>query len=566
MWEVMLLKNVFRRSFLALLCCALLLAAPPVDAAAADEGIDFLSYEEALTYFDFDKAAYNWCVNFGLDPSTRLLEARHDILAGTDPELIIRLATFSRDTGHGNEPLVVSNAFRPACYQEVIGLHDSNTNTGLYRNAMSWNGRSVTGFWWTAESAPGWPESCSIDLSEFDLDTLDLRYYYRAALRLWDNGWVGNYYAKPGCSAHNSGTAIDITNYWLGANFATAYEYNGKTYSMADYGLYKPLQPSATSAGETWHITSTPAVLALGNYDAALNSGFEVVYALYYNPVSRGWNMSDGRGLYLGAGVTVLQIRLCQLGLLEEKYITGFFCSKTDEAVRAFQARQGLEPDGICGAGTMEQLLGRSAPAADAIAPDLSAAVVTEAGSRGFKLYVSGGDEQRLNAFRVDTRLPGEEQWVTRYYNAPATGQGVLDIDIWQEGLYEVRAAARDAAGNESELLAVGSVFVDTTPPQLRSVRLWDITEDGFTVTAQMADNGTLSGFRVLAESDTGARREDFCFSNGVGVWRMEGLDEGVWTVTVTAVDSANNERGYTFAWRFVSGQAQPGRSVTHYG
>ena len=353
------------RTLAAALLAALLLGALPALAADGEDGaeesstIDFLSYEEAVTYFDFDTAASNWCTNFGMDPTVSLEEAKAAILHGTDRELVIRLATFARDVGYGDEKLIVTNAFRPACYQEVIGLHDSNANTGPFRRALLWNGRSVTNFWGDAETAPGWPEDYAIDLSAYDIQTLDLRYYYRAALRLWDNTWANGYYARPGCSGHNSGNAMDISNYWLGANFKTSYA-NPKTgvvYHMADYGLYKPLQPSATTAGETWHITSSQEVLALGNYDNALLSGYEIVYALYYNPSLRGWSMADGRGVYIGAGVTVLQIELCRRGLLEEKYITGYFCSKTDEAVRAFQSQQGLVADGIAGSGTVNALL-----------------------------------------------------------------------------------------------------------------------------------------------------------------------------------------------------------------
>lgn len=155
------------------------------DGAEESSTIDFLSYEEAVTYFDFDTAASNWCTNFGMDPTVSLEEAKAAILHGTDRELVIRLATFARDVGYGDEKLIVTNAFRPACYQEVIGLHDSNANTGPFRRALLWNGRSVTNFWWDAETAPGWPEDYAIDLSAYDIQTLDLRYYYRAALRLW---------------------------------------------------------------------------------------------------------------------------------------------------------------------------------------------------------------------------------------------------------------------------------------------------------------------------------------------------------------------------------------------
>ena len=297
------------------------LAADGEDGAEESSTIDFLSYEEAVTYFDFDTAASNWCTNFGMDPTVSLEEAKAAILHGTDRELVIRLATFARDVGYGDEkahrdeclpPGVLSGGHRPARL---------NANTGPFRRALLWNGRSVTNFWWDAETAPGWPEDYAIDLSAYDIQTLDLRYYYRAALRLWDNTWANGYYARPGCSGHNSGNAMDISNYWLGANFKTSYA-NPKTgvvYHMADYGLYKPLQPSATTAGETWHITSSQEVLALGNYDNALLSGYEIVYALYYNPSLRGWSMADGRGVYIGAGVTVLQIELCRRGLLEEK-------------------------------------------------------------------------------------------------------------------------------------------------------------------------------------------------------------------------------------------------------
>lgn len=561
------MRNSINRALCMLLCLRLFSSALPAQAQEKPE-IDFLPYREALAYFDFDRAASNWCTNFGLDPLTDLETARQAILAGTDPALIVGLATFARDTGHGGEKLVVTNAFRPACYQEVIGLHDGNANTGPFRNAMLWNGRSVTKFWWTAESAPGWPEDYAIDLSAYDLDTLDLRYYYRAALRLWDNTWVGDYYAKPGCSAHNSGTAMDLGNYWIAANFDTVYTYNGVDYDMADYGLYKPLQPTAGSAGETWHITSSPSVLALGNYDGALSAGYEIVYTLYYNPASRGWSMADGRGVYIGAGVTVIQIRLCQLDLLEQEYITGFFDSRTEEAVRAFQAGQGLEADGICGGGTLLRLFPEMEPPADSVPPELGTVVVTTADSRGFNLQISGRDETSLSAFRVDTRREGEELWVTRYYNATKTGAAELNIDTWQEGVYEIRAAARDAAGNESELQDVGSIFIDTTPPKFVSLSIRNITEEGFDLYARAEDNGMLLGFTVTLTSDTGEVHESFLLTDGAGEypWTAEGLTEGVWSIAVTAEDARGNTSRYAFRWQYTAGTALPGRSVTWYG
>ena len=464
----------------------------------------------------------------------------------------------------------MTNAFRPACYQEVIGLHDSNANTGPFRRALLWNGRSVTDFWWSAEAAPGWPEDYSIDLSSYDIRTLDLRYYYRAALRLWDNTWANGYYARPGCSGHNSGNAMDISNYWLGANFKTSYA-NPKTgvvYHMADYGLYKPLQPSATTAGETWHITSSQEVLALGNYDNALLSGYEIVYALYYNPSLRGWSMADGRGVYIGAGVTVLQIELCRRGLLEEKYITGYFCSKTDEAVRAFQSQQGLVSDGIAGSGTVNALLSEEPHTGDTTAPELTASTIGAATSKGFSLFLSGTDEKGLNAFRVDTRGEGDDAWVTRYYNAPVSGSGTLDVDIWRQGNYEVRAAACDTDGNESPLADVGTVFIDTTSPVIRSLTITDITETGFSLHHRVTDNGTLAGLTVTLTSDTGEERSTFLVTDGESdfPWSADGLTEGVWTISVTATDAAGNESLYTFDWKYTAGEARPGLTVARLG
>ena len=556
--------------FLAALCMAALLLTLGAPAALAEgdpaPAISFLSYEDALKYFDFDHAASNWCDKFGLNPVTQLEEAKREILAGTDPRLIIGLATLARDTGHGGEKLIVNTAFRPACYQETLGLHDANINTGPYRNSMNWNGRNVVSFWWKAEQAQGWPDACRIDLGEYDIAAMDPAVFYRKALQLWDNGWISGYYARPGCSSHNSGTAIDVANYWIGGTFDTSFTYNGVTYNMEDYGIYKPLQPSETSRGETWHITSDTPALALGNYDGAFDSGFEVVYSMYYNPALKGWNMDGGWGIYIGAGVAALQLRLCQRGLLGAQYITGYYCSRTEEAVRAFQQKNDLEPDGICGPGTMALLLKTDAPAPDAAAPKMESASVLGATSSGFTLHVAAADDQRLNAYRVETRGEDEDTWTVRYYNAFASGEGDLAVDIWKEGAYEIRAAALDAAGNVSQSLTPDPVFVDMTPPILRRVSVSDITADGFALRAVAADNGTLSDIRVQLVSDQGHLWEEHIDPEGPDTVEIAGLGEGVWSIAVTAVDACKNEKTYTFTWQYAAGEALPGRTVTHYG
>ena len=559
------------RTVLAALCAAaLLLGVGTFPVRAEDAGdaphIDFLSYEEALKYYDFDHAASNWCDKFGLNPVTQLEEAKREILAGTDPQLIIGLATLARDTGHGGEKMVVNTAFRPACYQETLGLHDANINTGPYRNFMSWNGRAVVGFWWKAEQAQGWPDAYSIDLSAYDIAAMDVGVFYRAALRLWDNGWVSAYYARPGCSSHNSGTAIDVSNYWIGGTFDTAFTYNGVTYRMEDYGIYKPLQPSLTSRGESWHITSDTPALGLGNYDHAFNSDFEVVYGMYYNPSLKGWNWDGGWGIYVGAGVAALQLRLCQLGLLGSRYITGYYCSRTEEAVRSFQAGAGLEADGICGPGTMALLMKTDEPAPDGTAPEMDYAVVSGTAASGFTLLLSASDDRQLSSFRVETRAEDEDAWTVRYYNAFSSGEGEVNVDIWKEGLYEIRALALDAAGNQSSALTPQPVFVDMTRPVLRRLTVSDIEEDGFTLLCSAEDNGALAEVRVQLFSDLGVHWEELIDPSGSDMTEISGLTEGVWTITVLARDVCGNEASYTFAWQYTSGEAQPGRTVTHYG
>lgn len=556
------MPHLFRKITAGVLTALCLCALLPAPAKAAE--IEYLSYEEALPYFDFDMAVNNWCSNFGLDYETEYDVAKAAILSGTDPDFIVRLATYARDTGHGEKSLTVSNGFRPACYQEIIGLHDSNYYTGPFRNALSWNGRSLTQFWWGAEQAPGWPEAYALDLSAYDIATLDLDYYYRAALRLWDNGWVGNYFAKPGCSAHNSGRAMDILSDWLGGDFKTEHTYNGVTYRMEDYGLYKPLQPSDWSAGETWHITYNPAVYAMGNYDIALDAGFEIAYGLYYNPASRGWHMADGRGLYIGAGVTVIQLRLVQLGLLEEKYVTGYLCSVTEEAIKTFQTQNALEADGIAGSGTLAALLPpRGVTLEDVTAPTVSGAQLLNADAKGFDVQVWATDDQRVNAIRVDTRAMDSGVWVPRYYNADKTGGGVLDVDIWQEGMYAVRTAAVDAGGNMSQWTELPNIFVDMTAPRFERATVSDITDTGFTLTCLGEDNAIVADITLTLTAADGSQQSYTQTPDEFGRVQFTAEARPGTAVTVSIRDYSQNAESYTFAWRYTG--AQPGVTVSHH-
>ena len=139
-------------------------------------------------------------------------------------------------------------------------------------------------------------------------------------------------------------------------------------------------------------------------------------------------------------------------------------------------------------------------------------------------------------------------------------------MDIWKEGLYEIRVSALDAAGNESDILSPEAVFVDMTPPSLRRLTVFDITEDGFSLLCSAADNGTLRDIRVSLISDGGQLWETVLDPAGEDTAEIAGLGEGVWTITVTASDVCGNTASYTFSWQYAAGTALPGATVYHFG
>jgi len=63
-----------------------------------------------------------------------------------------------------------------------------------------------------------------------------------------------------------------------------------------------------------------------------------------------------------GEAVKEMQSRLCELGYMKEKYITGYYGEITESAVVKFQIRAGLETDGIAGPATQNKLESGSAP------------------------------------------------------------------------------------------------------------------------------------------------------------------------------------------------------------
>lgn len=462
-------------------------------------------FEEALSYFDFTPAAENWCRNFGLDPEseTDLSSARQALLAGTSHDFIRCLAAYARDTGHGEGSLQVTNAFRPAAYQELLGLYEANYYTGYFRSNIRWNRESVTSFWWRAEQSGGWPDKYSINLSAYDLSTLNLSVLYRQLLSLWDASYVGYYYAQPGRSNHNSGLAMDIGSDWLGKDFETEHEYNGLWYRMADYGIYKPLQPSPYSAGESWHITCGGAVSGAENYDRAFAAAAEPYVLNYGNPTLTGGSyQDDDRVLYLGAGVALVQLALAQREYLPPEYITGFYCSTTDAAVKAFQKDNRITED-FCGAATCAALLQElPAPGKDKDSPVLTGFTVSTDSGGSLSLSASAEDNTAPVLFSVYTRLAGSGgEWLEHPVCAERSGAASWQITLSEDGVYELQCAAFDAAGNRSEIRTAAAT-VDHTGPLITYAAVRSAAPDDPEALTLTLRAGDLSGVRAFTLTD----------------------------------------------------------------
>ena len=83
------------------------------------------------------------------------------------------------------------------------------------------------------------------------------------------------------------------------------------------------------------------------------------------NESSNTQSVQSSRVLRMGSegeAVKKLQRRLCDLGYMKEKYITGYYGEITESAVVKFQIRAGLETDGIAGPATQNKLESGSAP------------------------------------------------------------------------------------------------------------------------------------------------------------------------------------------------------------
>ncbi len=83
------------------------------------------------------------------------------------------------------------------------------------------------------------------------------------------------------------------------------------------------------------------------------------------NESSNTQSVQSSRVLRMGSegeAVKKLQRRLCDLGYMKEKYITGYYGEITESAVVKFQIRAGLETDGIAGPATQNKLESDSAP------------------------------------------------------------------------------------------------------------------------------------------------------------------------------------------------------------
>lgn len=258
-----------------------------------------MSYKEiamdaALKYLDFGVANKRWKALYQCSDD----EAETKNIKCLDERLIMRLGALSKDN---SKNISISMGFRPSSYQEML----------IERNGGIWN-----------------PSKCKMDNDLIG----NLK------------GWVGGNFsvcAAPGTSNHNSGAAVDVSNFWA---------VNLNNEKLAPYGLIKNVD------GEDWHIVLIE-LKDLKGYDKvnyAIKKGFEPIIA----PCADTY--VSGKYVCRGANVALLQKRLYEMSFLKGS-VDGVFGEATKSAVMAFQKYAGLAEDGIAGAKTIAALFGEVA-------------------------------------------------------------------------------------------------------------------------------------------------------------------------------------------------------------
>ena len=254
--------------------------------------IDFLSYDEALNYFDFSTAIGNWTEKYQCSDE----QAYTSILNGTSHELIVRIGTYARD--HGGKVVGVTNSFRPASYQEQIAV--------VQNNCLSWDSSSCK----------------NVSLSTSNEEA------YFAYLQCGKS--TSSRVASPGRSDHNSGNCMDV-NGWLTGVSSSA---------LSSYGLIKNV------SSEDWHISVNDSEFS--GYDRYLH-GLAIGGEIVLMPCRAGAGY-----LNKGASVAMVQRRLAQLGY--SITVDGIYSSGTAGVVEQYQNDHGLVADAICGNATLHSL------------------------------------------------------------------------------------------------------------------------------------------------------------------------------------------------------------------
>lgn len=221
-------------------------------------------------------------------------KALNEVINKVDDRLIMRLGAFAKDKGRR---LNISMSFRPSSYQEMLAA----------RNGGKWNAQRVQEGNDYIENLKAW----------YGVNTAVCAY--------------------PGCSNHNTGAAADANSYWFKAI---------KDGELKPYGLTKNV------AGEWWHVCVIE-LAAINGYDR-VRYAFEKGYEPEICPCKDRY--VSGRYIKYGASVWYVQEKLKELGFLKTTP-DGQFGPNTKNAVKAFQAYNGLTADGICGRDTIDAML-----------------------------------------------------------------------------------------------------------------------------------------------------------------------------------------------------------------
>ena len=169
--------------------------------------------------------------------------------------------------------------------------------------------------------------------------------------------------------------------------------------------------------------------------------------------------------------VSAIQARLVAVGCGPVD-VDGIFGDETESAVKLFQTRRGLDPDGVAGPLTWSELFADAAPAnATAPSPLLAQALKVATSQEGIREKGGPNRGKEVEAYLARLGLDGGHSWCQAFvywsFDEAAKGLGAVNpvvrtagvLDHWVRSPIETRVYTR-AAFDDPRLIRPGAIFV----------------------------------------------------------------------------------------------------------